>query len=578
MRPHPVKTAKPDKTIIWLGLGAFASAMLFVWQGLDFTDLGWWLTAYQQFYTHPDGMGSMGVLAACWLTCFIGHWVGVALGGGVMAYKLGWVATITASAMIAYRLLAFQFGPSRLLAAMVLLTLFFTRQTAGNWIDYNQLTALFYLAGAALLFYGLVRRRKLLMGLAGMVLGANLFVRFPNLLGITLVSAIWLNAWSNRWTRRECLLWSAWFLGAFALGILFILFLIVLNGDWNVYFQNIRSLIGNVGDAKSVHPARLMLNNFFHDHVRAFDLALPLAVFGGWLAGWTARQKPFLVSAIVSAGTMYLLFVMYHRDDWRWIIPGLCYVVLLITVFREWRKDPSRALSAFLAGLVLLLAPLGSVNGIINSVYGLWLALPLTLMLLWRGSDLTLGQFSMKAPGFRVFAWTIVLALLLQSLATAWRHTYRDSNNRLVMTHSINHPLLRGTFTTAARAKVVAELLEAMPRFTKPDDAVLAYNGIPLLFFLSGTHPWLGDPWPDFAGPNKMAVVIRRKEQAGAALPCIVRATGSTEADSWPTPRQPPSTWLHQDETRRVFEDFEQRHGYVVAWTNDFFEILTPPH
>jgi hypothetical protein len=77
---------------------------------------------------------------------------------------------------------------------MVLLTVFFTRTYGVSLLGYGDLTTLFYLAGAALLFFGLVRNRKLLVMLAGIVLGVNFFVRFPNLLGITLVTAIWLQA------------------------------------------------------------------------------------------------------------------------------------------------------------------------------------------------------------------------------------------------------------------------------------------------------------------------------------------------------------------------------------------------
>ena len=292
-----------------------------------------------------------------------------------------------------------------------------------------------------------------------------------------------------------------------------------------------------------------------------------------WLALYWG---PIFLCAFPICWALHLLvFALYRRDYWGWIVPGLCYVVLLVVVYRESRKDRTLALLAFIAGMVLLLAPLGSANGITNAVFGMWLALPLTLILLWRSSDLTIGQFSMKAGGFRVFAVTITLALLFQSLATAWRHTYLDSKNRFTMTHPIKHALLTGTFTTAERAKVIAELLEAMPRFSKPGDEVLAYNGIPLLHYLTGTHPWLGDPWPDFVDAKEIAALIRQKEQTGAGLPCIVRATGSTYANSWPIAAQPLATWCHQDEPRRVFAEFEQRHGYVAVWSNDFFEILT---
>jgi hypothetical protein len=143
------------------------------------------------------------------------------------------------------------------------------------------------------------------------------------------------------------------------------------------------------------------------------------------------------------------------------------------------------------------------------------------------------------------------------------------------MTHSIAHPLLVGTFTTAEKAKVVTELLDAMSHFTKPGDEVLAYNNIPNVHFLTQTFPWLGIAWTEMDGPEKIAAKIRQKEQTGARLPCIVRATFHTYSTSWPIEVQPLNTKIRKDEPRQVFAEFEQRHGYVVAWSNDFFEILT---
>lgn len=563
---------KGNRKAIRLGLATFTCSILFVWQGLDFTDMGSWLTGYQQFSTHPDTING-----ACWLSFFIGHWFGLLLGGSVIAYKLGYVVVVTFSAIIAYQLLASQLGRSRTLAATVLLTVWFTRAFGGNWVDYNNLTGLFYLAGAALLFFGLINDRRLLVLLAGVVLGANIFVRFPNLLGVSLVAAIWLQAWSHRWTLRGALAGSAWFLGGFALGAVAIWSLIVLHGHEHqlIYLQSIRAVFGLAADASSHHAGSGMLKRFISDHVQAFNMALPLVVFGGWIANWVSKQKKLLVTTVISAGSLLLVFVLYRRDCWRWIVPGICYVVLLAVIFRELRKDRNMALLAFIAGVVLLVTPLGSNNGIVNAVFGMWLALPLTLVLLWRTSDITIGQFSMEARGVRVFAITYILALCFQSLATAWRHTYLDSENRLAMTHSIAHTLLTGTYTTAERAKVISELLEAMSHFAKPGDEVLAYNAIPTVHFLTQTHPWLGNPWPDFEGADKLAALIRQKEEAGARMPCVVRATGSTYADSWPVDAQPLATWWHQDERRHVLVEFEQRHGYVVAWTNDFFEILT---
>ena len=574
-------------TVVWLGLATFAGSMLFVWQGLDFSDMGFWLTGYQQFYTHPDTMDFQSV---CWLTTFIGHWVGLALGGSVMAYKLGYVVVVTSSAIIAYQLLASQLGRSRMLAAMVLLTVFFTKVKFGNWIGYNELTALFYLAGAALLFWGLVNNRKLLVVLAGIVLGANTFIRLPNLLGITLVSAVWLQAWAYRWSSRDVLTRSFVFLGGFSLGVALVWGLIVLNGQQAIYFQGIQAIFDLALNANSHHPGSGLLRGFIIGHIKAFGAAFSIVIIGIWIANWVSKQKILIASVVILIGALLVFYIIYVRWKWIYCVPGICYIVLLSIVFLESKKNPSLALLAFIAGMILLLAPLGSNLGISNSVYGMWLALPLTLISLWRVSDLAFsfsfklrgdgfepnGKFSMETRGFHVFAITIVLALLFQTLVSAWQHTFYDNKNRFTMTHSIAHPLLAGTYTTAERAKVVTELLEAMSHYSKPGDEILALNSIVALYFLTETHPWLGISWPDYESPERIATLIRTKEQTGARLPVIVRATGSIYDNSWPVAAQPLASYWGQKEARRVFEEFEKKHGYVVGWSNGFFEILTP--
>jgi hypothetical protein len=209
-------------------------------------------------------------------------------------------------------------------------------------------------------------------------------------------------------------------------------------------------------------------------------------------------------------------------------------------------------------------------------VFGIWLALPFALIWLWQSPRVTFGKCFIEPEAFRCFALMLGLGVLFLSLASAWHYTYLDSNNRLAMRYSLGHPLLAGTHTTAERARVVQELLDATPRFIRSGDEVLAYNAVPLVHFLTKTHPWLGCPWPDFVSPRTIAAQLREKERAGAELPCIVRAIQSTYTTTWPTTPQPLSTWEGQDKVRRLFAEFEQRHGYVVAWSNDFFEILTP--
>jgi hypothetical protein len=226
--------------------------------------------------------------------------------------------------------------------------------------------------------------------------------------------------------------------------------------------------------------------------------------------------------------------------------------------------------------MMLLLVPLGSNNGISNAIFGLWLALPFALITLWRRSDFIWGKLSINSLGWSAFCIILITALSLHALCSSLRHTYLDHPNRNTMVSKVHCSGLSGVYTTARRSAVTEELIEAMSRFTNPGDEVLAYNAIPLLHFLTKTHPYLGDPWPDIVNSDRISGLIAKKELENQLLPYIVRATGSTYDAFWPVNPKPVATWWGQVETRQVFSDFENRHGYQVVWENKFFKILQP--
>ena len=581
MKAITINMLRNKTEVLWLGALIFFWAMLRVWQGLDFNDMGYWLTGeISSCYTYPQAMG--GGAAESWLSYFIGHWFGVALGGVVLSYKLGYVLVVTATTVMTYLMLIDVFGRSRILTALVFLSAAFVGRAQGNWVGYNNLTALFYLAGAALLYLGLVRDRKFLVAMAGAVLGINIFIRFPNLLAIALVSAIWLHAWVHEWSSRATLTWTAWFLAGYSLGIAMIWGLIVLHGHEVLYFYGLGEIFGMATDAESHHSGVMLLKLFAIDQALAFACALPIVAIGLWVANWIARQRVSLVVISVWPLALLLFFILNSMSDGysdfgKWAVTGLCYIGLLTIGILEFRKNRPLALMAFIAGLTLVLVPVGSANGIANSKFGMWIALPLVLMWLWRRNAIGIKGFNLHAGATRIFSVIVLLALLFQSVLGAWRFTSRDSTHRLEMTSSASSPLLIGTFTTKERAKTVSELLDEMRLIVKPGDDLLAYNEIPTVNFLTATHPWLRTPSPMLLSPKEVDYLLREKEKTSAKLPVIVRAKGTTTNTDWPHIIQPFDNRLHGDEIRSIFMDFERRHGYVLAWSNEFFEILLPP-
>ena len=158
--------------------------LLFVWQGLDFTDTGFWLTGYRIFLSHPESIGSgianWGSYAIGWLVSFFTADL------GILGFKFADAIVCWATLFISYLLLndVNDKKDKHLILILLFTTLLYATKTIGNWIGYNNLTGLTYIAGGALLYFGLQRSSVTKICISGLITGAGIFIRFPNLLGI----------------------------------------------------------------------------------------------------------------------------------------------------------------------------------------------------------------------------------------------------------------------------------------------------------------------------------------------------------------------------------------------------------
>lgn len=567
-KPTPEKYAALIPTA--LGLAIFFWSALFAFQGLDFTDLGFSLVTYQQFYSAPE---TNAYFMLNWLTGFIGHWVGETLGGTVLAYNLSASLTFALTGVIAYFGLQLVFGRSWTIASSVFIAFLFSTKANENWISYNNLTALFFTAGAVMLLYGLYRERLLWVVIAGCILGANLFIRFPNLLGIGLVLAVVLHGFSQRWPWKKRFNWSVAFVGGYFIGIFLTAMLLMLHGHTEMHLQSVQGIFVKAVDDSSTHSGSMLIRLFLRDHLYALVLATLVMSAGLAMLRFITQRAHWISTLVVVVCALLLAVAFGVIESWKWAVPGILYFGLLWIAFKEWQPRPQVALLAFLALSILILVPLGSSNGIRNATYGHWLALPLLLAWLWKGGpDVALPLVSL-APARRLAATTLGLTLITYSLVSSWFYSYRDSSNRLTLTHAINHPLLAGTRTTAERAQVVGQLLDAVRNWVKPGDIVLAYPSMPTFHFVTETRSWLDNPWPVLYGSTEIERRLAKKKAELALPPIVVRSLGDTRNRVWPVNFERDKGVI-EAAAEASLDRFVQDSGYTVVWANDFFEIL----
>jgi len=549
--------------------------LLFIWQGLDFTDMGYWLTGYQQFLESPESINE-GLLN--WLTYAIGFIVETVAGKyvGVIAFKFAFVLVTWICVVLVYYVLrdCFKEKSKETILLTIAVTLLYVTKATENWIGYNNLTALLYLCGASLLYFGLVRSSRALIFAAAFILSASIFVRFPNLLGAGLIAGIGLFALVENTGWKVAAVNFLIFAGGFLVGFLALLFVIQLAGHLEYYERGLMAIFNIASDIDSHHSGSRLMALFFKDHIRAFFYG-GLAIIAGIILAAAIRNFSSLVkwvSIILVAILSSKLLII--SDMWKWTITGICYYVLLISIYCFYRTSPRKFLLSCLAFLILLIAPLGSSNGMRNSVYGMWLALPLALFFAMNFKEYFKLNSVVQMMDSEFLARMGVVSLTVLSVLSAYNYTYRDSDRRTTMKHTINHQLLRGVLTTSTRAQVVNELMGKVISLVNKQDVLLAYNEIPLLHYLTHTKPWLNNPWPMLYSPLKIDRLIKYNELNRRLPSIVIRATGNTSSRDWPSGDRTFGNQDRENESRDLFNHFIQRHDYKSVWENSYFQIL----
>jgi hypothetical protein len=552
----------------------FIYPLLFIWQGLDVTDSGFFLSNYQLFFEDAN----IRSVHVAWLTNVIGGlWWNLFGNLGVIGFKLLWVLMIWIGFYLAYRLLK-PYSSKLLLGWALFITLLAVTNRGGNWFNYNTMTSVLYMAGAWTLMEGLRQHSRNFLIASGFLLGISVFARLPNILAMSLAAIILIHGILNK-SRLRTLIND---LLIFSLGGLISLSVVLIAMEWlahrHLFIEEVQHLFSQAEKADYHHSSHALLYLFIKDHILAgiAGIACSLALIGvSMLANKLFQPKSGLwwLSIFGLAGLATVAFLLWH-GFWRWTIPGILYLVLIAYIFGFIKQSIEYRILALIALGVLVLVPLGSGNGIHNAIHGMWIALPIVLLFFMQPT-VTIRNWKWSQESFNYARVLVITTLVLSSLVQAMSYTYRDSKNRLEMTATVEHPLLIGVLTTNERAKVMQELLDELKEYVKPGDFIFAYEEISLIHFLTQTRPYLYHTWPMLEHPTSFKKLLEKAEIERPLLPVVVRAKASTSARHWPNnldeglePYEP------EISNRQLAEDFLNRHQYVKVWENLFFEIL----
>jgi hypothetical protein len=547
---------------------ALACPWLFIWQGLDFTDQGYLLTGYRCFLRYPAATADSGDM---WLTYLVGAGWDALFGGlGVISQRALWALCMSLCIVLAFWL-ARHLTDARAAGVSALATSAFLSDRHMTWFSYNTLTSVLLAGAAVCLLRGVWQERSRWLFAAGALLGASPFARFPNVLGWALISALVFAAWLEPERRQRLPRALGVVLLGIGAGLGGMLLLILLRGDSALYFSSVRNLFKPSAQDAGYAPGTLF-SNFLKDEGLALAWGLGVCV-GALALSRSFRRIPKLAAcAVLPFVCAFGIFLLtYKAERWRWIVPGATYLFLGAVALGQWKRSFELRVAAYVVLMVVVVAPLGSNLGIKNAHMGLWLALPLLL-----ASLKTLGAEALAGQGPKL-ALLGSLVLAGEGVHRAATYTYRDSA-RIRLRAAVHDPQLRAQYTSPARAKSVSEVLAALEQRVAPEDYLLAYEGTPLLQYLTRTRPYLDRSWlMSWERGDAVAALAAAAPGRTGCLPVAVRTTGSTRGFEWPEHPLPLEQGAAQRGVRAALGTFLREHAYTRTWSNGFFEILEPP-
>lgn len=508
---------KINKNRIYVGISAVLFPLILgifsfckVNRGLDITD-----SAFNPYnYLHIGSLNDTW-LYSYFLTNVLGAFFGLLPGGKTMLGMNIYTGLVKlALALFAYGFFVKKAGFRReyvFLAVLTALGLCWCPTT----VMYNYLTYLLFFLGAAMLYTGLTGGKYRYLFIAGVILGINVFVRFPNLCEAGLIPALWFYSFLQKENLRTCVKKTVICILGYALALTVGFIVIALTpGSIQGFIDGIRGLFDMTKEAQGYAPEGMLrgifnaykYNWFFTERT---ILGLLLITLISLMLPHKLAVIRYIVSGAVSIGLVYYLYrnglFSLNYSDYS-AIYSIGIVVTEITIFfclasLFTKMDKNYKLLAMIAILTVLINPLGTNNHLYAVINNVFFTLPVTFCLLFKTEHM--------APYFKPVNFAlmiIILVLTVQSVIFGARFVFRDGQPEPMDTRVDAAGAASYMYTTKAHAEELKGLMDYINNELKlpKDGKILLFGEVSgINFYLEREVP-VGFAWPSLDSyPNE---------------------------------------------------------------------------
>ncbi len=381
---------------------------------------------------------------------------------------------------------------------------------------YNYLTYLLFGAGAILLYLGLVRENNKYLVSAGICLGINVLVRFPNLAEAALIVVVWLACFIGKAKIKEYFEKTGWCFLGYVLGLAGVFVQIAVQYGIGEYVQGIIRLLGMTGDA-SDYTLYSMVYHLIQAYIFSGGWVVIMAVCVGLgIFGFLVLPGRFLKVKIIGYAACCLILVRWFYGQGmfslaydgygailNWSAVAIIGALLLgIWIILSGKTDKKDKILAAIVIVVIGITPLGSNNQLYANINNMFLVVPFILYALqkiWaadRMKELRIKQITLQISAWPLLIMSAVCVgmLFVQSTVFGNVFIFRDGVPRDSEVSSIS--TVANMKTTAENAAILEELGSFVSKSGLEGQQVLLFGDVPALSaYLK--MPFIMSPWPD---------------------------------------------------------------------------------
>ena len=552
--------------------------------GIDVTDTGYSLGS---FLFEPQ-MGEEWVLFATYLANLTGSlFAMLPFGNTMLGMNIYTSAIVSLSGAMAYIFLK-----KKIPTWIIFLGIFMAESLC--WcptiILYNYLTYFLFTLLVIFLYMGLTQKRSYLFW-AGIVLGLNVMVRFPNLAQAALILAVWYYGWLKKDRFQLVLQNTLLCIGGFITGLAVVLAEISIQYGLDAYISMITHLFNMSSSSGDGHSLGSMLFAIVDAYFVAFRwLLYPLALtIAGLFAFRMVRNHRILIktgAVLYFIGMLLLLRVLYGRgmfnlkyytyeSMFQWVAIFLILsIVTMLMVMTQKEHQAEEKMLAFIILLVILVTPLGSDNYLYPIINHLFLIAPISLYwMLQKGKNAALPVKMMLAM--------ILAVTLIQSIAFGYTFVFRDgTQGEALTTEMTNNRVLKGMKTSEQKAAMLSSVTKYVYDNDLTGNEVILYGNIPAMSCFLEMPAALTTSWPDLATYRvesmkaELEQLKKEDEMPVIMLSAGVAAWMSEDLEEMTKLEITPEKYQNDDKVELI-RQFIMEQQYSEVYANDMFVIYT---